>query len=304
MRRAEWRRRADDPTTLLGWWWRGVLAESWPLNTVGGIVISVAAASGLIGLAVGTAAFMFLVNGARALLQRDRLQPLLLAPAPEGQFRANAVYGRGRLVTEEDEMALTVVDGWLIGEGLRSHFALRPEDVLRFRTRPNWRTQLMLKDQSEIRLLGTLGSAQATLEEWHSLAALPVGESTFPSMFVHSKQFSLWIGWMVMGFLIMAIPNVVKPFSHLPAELIDFALALGTGVLFFSGRRFFRLVDLMTEARKDAVARITQGSSIFVDVLGSRIEIKGEANSLGHEENEQRPVFSSSAKLRLGVGEE
>ncbi|RYG27004.1 hypothetical protein EON82_01005 [bacterium] len=216
MRRAEWRVRVDDPKTLIGWWWQGVanhrIFRDRSVLLYAGLPFGVCLLIGLVGGEWGWA-ILALANLGFAASRKSKGSPELRAilpePAPTLRLIAQVAYCHQGTITRQDEMALTVVDGWLVGEGLRSEFALRPCDIDLLRDLAKNGVTLRLQDGSEVVLLdGDRG-------EWHALAQWrgrpsPEGESHFPPSSVHPN--TLAKAWRVLaGGICLALLGICWP---------------------------------------------------------------------------------------------
>ena len=284
MRRAEWRGRADDPKNLIGWWWRSVTETRFlglrVFLILSSVVLIVAQSHwGMVPLALNFAFKIFEARCGRP----DDLQPLLPDPPALGEFRARVSYHRDGMTTGTDEMALLFVDGWLVAEGVCSHFALRGIDVGRITGMGDLTIRLPLADGSDVRLQnirdreGRVHVPHALFKAWQKQAEVTEGEPTLPPRFVHPKVFSYWIAWLVCGFVVAAIPNATKLFLDIREVYKIPFLLVGSGIAFYSGRRIFRLTDLLIGAGKEARERLPEGASMSVDVMGRRVTISGEA---------------------------
>lgn len=255
MRRSEWRRRADDPKNLLGWWWRGFLAWDWriPIGVAGALVSAWASASGLpwyvdslgFGLAFGC------FSGTRR--RRDALAPLLSEPAPAGQFRARVAYRREDVLLGRDSMSLTFVEGWLYAEGTRSTFALRAVDVREMPGRFEVGCALRLTDGSVVSLGGLQDRDRRALEAWHRAGEVPEGKPTFPPAKPRLDEVARWLIWSFGGaglFLLAGFANSFFPRSF-PLHQTSFLVGLFGAVAFaLGGSRLNRLVAITTRARR------------------------------------------------------
>lgn len=250
--------RADDPKTLLGWWWRGAIEKEKAvviasLGVVGGLVLTLAGAGwalflvplGFLPMIVGA-----LTDGARG----DLLSTMLPDPPLEGQFRATAIYSCGGLSAGKDEVALTVVDGWLIGEGLRSEFALRPSDVVK-RTKLNAVTSWIdLTDGSTIRL-GAIGSAgREVIENWAETTAQVAGEPTYPPARVHPQEFARWRAYLLCGTFLAGVGAFINQTGWAGFALRQGIWLLGVVLVLISGRRWWRLMRLDYQVQKELMA--------------------------------------------------
>ena len=275
MRRAEWRRRADDPKGLLGWWWRDASRHA-PFPLISGIATALVVWGQVLG-AVLLTAVSILVGTIQIVRGRDSLGPLLPDPAPQGQFRARVLYRRDGLTTGTDEMALVVVDGWLVAEGMRSHFALRPVDVGFSPRIVGDSYALWLTDGSWLAFRGLDERGRRIIKAWREFEKDPPGEPTFPPRFVHPQVFAKWTAWLVCGFVVGAIPNGTKPFLDIQQLAALPFFLVGGGLMFFSLRRIFRLTNLLIGAGTEAREGLSEGESMSVDVMGRRVTISGEA---------------------------
>ncbi len=254
MRRAEWRRRADDPKGLLGWWWRGVVFEDRFLGfqVLGAVVTLVAWFKGFSWAMMPMATTMVLGKWVRRNSRPDDLAPMLPDPAPEGQFRTKVEYRQKGLATGRDEMALTVVDGWLHAEGVRSHFALRPEDVWKLTTGSDRRGSLVLSDGSEVRLEGLDDPARIVLQRWHRPDRWMESEPTFPPARIHPQELARRKVNAVVLAGAIGLPRFLAglfPLHSLAGALVKF----GSFIIVLIGmivvwQRFWRLMQLEAEA--------------------------------------------------------
>ncbi len=259
MSRAEWRRRGDDPATALGWWWRGVWERRVLLLAL--LPFAVCGAIGRVGggwgwFALAAANFAFLM--ARPARASDRLRALLPDPPPPGQFRAQVAYRRDGVTTGRDEMALTVVDGWLYAEGLRSHFALRPEDVATTPGKMGEDYALALTDGSKVVLNALEDRDRRALEGWRKYEKRPEGEPTFPPARVHPREVArrgawLWFSIMVFGLVSPAMIYLPKGVAKLGIVVLVFGI--GFGIMAWVNRGFSRLIQIEEKAR-DASAEV------------------------------------------------
>ena len=230
MRRAEWRRRADDPTTMLGWWWRSLIDDSDRTLAVVATGFPLSLLLTFFGLGwawiVGVLAAIPFVAGNLLRLERpNQLASLLPAPPPPGQFKAAVTYRRQGIATGRDEMALTVVDGWLVGEGVRSDFALRAEDVAFVRAGAGGRLWLSLGDGTDLVLCGV--HREETLERWWAAKAPVEGEPTFPPARAHPQELARRTAWLfgmaavcivVFGWVGYVVPKGVGRFGLMVAS--------------------------------------------------------------------------------------
>lgn len=121
-------------------------------------------------------------------LKPDDLSPLLPDPPPTRLFRSSVAYLNGSLIVGEDEIAFSFVDGWLIGQGVRSDFALRHEDVEAVAAPIHGHGFLYLRNGQRVRLQDLHAYAREYLLAWHE-AEIPVaGEPTFPPSGVEPRQ--------------------------------------------------------------------------------------------------------------------
>ena len=192
---------------------------------------------------------LLLSEGLRYLRFPDRLAPLLPDPAPEGQFRVSVEYRRDGIVTGRDEMALTTVDGWLHAEGVRSYFALRPEDVRRLKIDSTTqvdlsrRARFVLSDGGEIWLSRIDDLADVALSRWHRPRESMAGEPTFPPARVHPQELARWTSWMAMGLVCMFLSLGLRLlFGSSLAEMTSYVLlAIGGFVVWFGSSRLHDL---------------------------------------------------------------
>lgn len=218
LRRSEWRRQADDPKMPIGWWAKGTFRKRnlhwlflWP--TLG------AAWVGLLGAGWWMLAMSLLawsVVRTFRINEWDPLRNLLPDPPPPGQFRASVAYRRDGVQTGTDEMALTVVDGWLYAEGVRSHFSFRREDVRDLRTGSDRRGRLALPDGAEVLLAGIDDAARIVLERWWQSKALGGGAPTFPPASVHPEEYAKRTMGMIASFLPLLTGFLGWSLSHDP----------------------------------------------------------------------------------------
>lgn len=182
-RRAEWRRRADDPKGLLGWWWNGFWRE-------GGLFFLQLLALILLFVGAGTNArwtpLTFLALGVTSILAKKFTArsdtSILLPEASAESFRSSVIYRQEGISLGSDFLSLSFVDGWLYAEGLRSTFALRAQDVSDLSGKFDLGCVLTLIDGSRIDLRSPEDRERRALEAWHEAQAQPEGESTFPPL--------------------------------------------------------------------------------------------------------------------------
>ena len=241
MRRAEWRRRADDPKNLVGWWWRGAIENRFVgiqfiLSIVGSCFLLRNVGAGFLWVS----ASCFVGALASKLKRPNRLSELLPDLPPLGEFRARVSYHRDGMTTGTDEMALVVIDGWLIGEGVRSHFALRPEDVP-----TSWvpsdgarafaatqgadygakrAIRLRLSDGGEIRLRGLEAAAFESVRTWMQ-ADSPKGEPTFPPAHPHPQALVPWAFWSYGASAGIFLPLFIASWLHLGGGFSEVRIA-------------------------------------------------------------------------------
>ena len=300
MRRSEWRRRADDPKGLLGWWWRGFSSAGWPFALVLGPMLGFALFSGSVVRATGTVVLAVAAGTLRLARARDDLAPLLPDPAPEEQFRAAVRYHRGPLVTGRDEMALVVVDGWLHAEGARSYFALRPEDAVRLGTRPDHQAWVELSDGSVIHFEGLGAPARAALERWHDPDRWMDGEPVFPPADPSLEECARWGARGVAGTFLIFVPNIVAAYLHWGSRFADLRFAgalIAFGIACWSRSRLGRLAEIAREiARQKALAG--QAPPLQRDVECD------DSSPLGSGDLSARvsPTVESKAKPRRRIG--
>lgn len=86
------------------------------------------------------------------------------------------------LTTGEDDATVAFVDGWMVVEGARTSFALRPCDV-----RVRWDLSVELAGGGWVSfVVGEHASAfRGALRDWGHLAESPAGEPVFPPARVH-----------------------------------------------------------------------------------------------------------------------
>jgi hypothetical protein len=206
--RTEWRARADEPKGFAGWWWRGVWESGAGLTAIWFVAVAAAMTSGEIWIILLAALLGPLIHGVlRAFFSRDDLRPMLPEPAPADQFRGSVIFLRDGMTTGTDDVALTVVDGWLFVEGTRSHFSLAARDIGRLQTWSDRTGLLTLSDGSEVKLLGIPNEARIALEAWHRSQVEPLGKSSFPPASVHRQQFARWASYCVLGFFFSQIAD-------------------------------------------------------------------------------------------------
>ncbi|RYG27006.1 hypothetical protein EON82_01015 [bacterium] len=155
----------------------------------------------------------------RRSIKLDELSPLLPDPPPTRLFRSSVTYLNGSLELGEDEIAFSFVDGWLIGQGVRSEFALRRQDVSAVAAPIHGVGCLYLENGQRVRLHELHAYAREAILAWHE-ASIPVaGEPTFPPIGIEPRQILktrvragadvslvlvfLWIamGWELIGAL-------------------------------------------------------------------------------------------------------
>lgn len=201
MRRAEWRQRADDPKTPLGWWWRGIVEGD---RFMGLQLFSLLLSMGLWFMGTPWAFMpMGVVFSLCALARRKkppaRLKELLPEPAPGDQFRAFVAYRRNGQTTGTDFVALTFVGGWLHAEGVRSGFSLRAQDVQRPASGSGRTDCLILPDGGEVQLNGLDDAGRSSLILWLGVGERVPGLPTLPPSAVHPAQFARWVAYLVAG---------------------------------------------------------------------------------------------------------
>lgn len=279
MRRSEWRPRADDPKSLLGWWWRGIVEED---RFMGLQAFSLVLSMGLLFAGVSWALAPLVVVATFCAFVRqnkvlDRLKELLPEPAPEDQFRATVAYRRKGLTTGTDVIALTFVHGWLHAEGVRSGFSLRARDV---RHPPSWSDRagcLILPDESEIHLNGLDYDARSALAAWSGAREKVQGEPTMPPATVHRAQFARWGAYFLTGLVAKLASSWFRG-----AEKGDWARVILHQGLWFLGLiltllavyRLWRLNEVHEEAKKaqpEGVVPLSVASPSVVG-LGEKVE--------------------------------
>ena len=249
MRRAEWRRRADDPATLSGWWWRGASHQlSFPLCSGVTMLLIV---SGQVGGAVLFLVVALLVGAVQIARSRDSLRPLLPDPPPQGQFRAWVSYRRDGLTTGTDEVALVVVDGWLVAEGVRSHFALRPTDVGFSPRLVGDSYALRLTDGSWIAFRGLDERGRRIVKAWREFENDPPGEPTFPPAGPSLPECARAGAWAIAGFALITLPSLVATLLRLGTGFAEIKIGvalLGAAMGCLSGRKINRLLEIQTRS--------------------------------------------------------
>lgn len=281
MRRAEWRRQADDPTGLLGWWWRG-LAENglrYDLLVWGCLVAFMAALAGIVWpmLPIGAYALVLALWGNKR--EPDRLAGLLPDPAPSEQFRTRVIYKREEMVTGCDEVALTVIDGWLVAEGVRSYFALRPQDVIWLSIGSISNGLLVTTDQGEIRLHALGEAAQGMIKRWHQPRSPIEGQPIFPPARAHPQEEARWRIWMVAGVAMVTVLPIEMLLSR--GSIAD-ALACASFVVglivfvFGSAKRHDLSVESTKAMRESSERRSPQGKASVQAGLSPRPPLQNE----------------------------
>ncbi|RYG39744.1 hypothetical protein EON79_23825, partial [bacterium] len=255
MRRSEWQRRADDPKGLFGWWWRIVWGRRFTLFGLAPCTVSYFVAlngGGWIWLLLSVIS-LSVVTIWRGKHEVDELRETLPDPALKGQFTSYATYRRDGLITGVDFMAFTVVDGWLVGEGLRSTFALKPTDIEGFGVKSQKGCLIRLTDGSVIDTSAPFHAEWTMLGEWHA-GQVPEGESILPPMRVHPMAMARWASWILFSSLIVPSALAAKFLSgswESRIGVLTFALALFAAVMAWSGRNFLRLVQVDNRARRE-----------------------------------------------------
>lgn len=190
----------------------------------------------------------------------DELRKRLPEPPPGERFRDRAVFRRESMVIGRDTLAYTFVDGWLVGEGLRSEFALRPQDVARLELSGNDAPALQesaaavleLTDGGEIVLAKPGHAAWSALERWHE-GGRPEGAPTFPPAGAHEQELARWAVWGTLGAGIIGVPNLIAAYLHLGGEygqVRGLSILLAFAWAWSSGRRFFRLGEITMAANR------------------------------------------------------
>ena len=238
MRRSEWRRRADDPKGPLGWWWRGVVERDRMFWVKVGLTLGLAAMM-LMDQKAFTAILLipvlFVSAGLELRRARRRLRALLSDPAPEGQFLASVAYRRGGVTTGRDEMALCMVDGWLVAEGVRSSFALRTSDVLRPEaSMDGGEPSLRLVDGSEIFVSDLNAREKESFRAWLRDRRPIGGGAVFPPARAHPQEIARWWAWIVASVAVAGAGGILvalfvpKGPVHLGALLAAWGIGGGT----------------------------------------------------------------------------
>lgn len=283
MRRAEWRRRGDDPTTSLGWWWRDVVDRRALLYAA--LPFAVVAVIGAVGggwgwMALAAANLAFLAT--RPPRTGDRLRELLPDPAPPGLFRARVAYRRNGVLIGKDEMGLAVVDGWLVGEGVRSYFALRPRDPYRWEIEYAREAKMGMSDGSSIELWWDGGEGPGrTLSSWRESRIPVAGESMFPPARVHPEEMARWQRRCLLAPALFGIaaggPNLLFAGAETRILLMTGLSVVAFGVALRTFRAFEALVAVegraLREEREALVGPLTPG--------GRRLEGERQAEACG-----------------------
>ena len=261
IRRAGWRRHADDPKILLGWWWRGVTETrllGWRvfLCLLGAILILTQTRWGMVPIALNFALIAFEEHFRRP----DDLLPLLPDPPPLGEFRARVSYHRDGMTTGTDEMALVVVDGWLVADGVRSHFALRGIDVGRITGMGDLTIRLPLADGSDVRFQnirdreGRVHVPHALFKAWQKQAEVVEGEPTFPPARPHPQAMVPWAFWSCVGTAGIFLPSLIASWLHADGRFseVRFAFTLMFfGASWLSWRQMERLARIGRRAERE-----------------------------------------------------
>ena len=259
MRRAEWRRRADDPKNILGWWWRSV-AESRFLFLLFAGATTCLITYGQVAGAMLTTLLSLLVGAVQTVRHRDRFQPLLPDPPPLGEFRARVSYHRDGMTTGTDEMALLFVDGWLVADGVRSHFALRGIDVGRITGMGDRTIRLPLADGSDVRLQnirdreGRVHVPHALFKAWQKQAEVVEGEPTFPPARPHPQAMVPWAFWSCVGTAGIFLPSLIASWLHLGGRFSEVRIAFTLmffGASWLAWRQIHRLAKIRLRVERE-----------------------------------------------------
>lgn len=253
MRHAEWQRRPGDPKTPLGWLGKRFVARGWPLYILMGVAMAVGIVWGSVWASMGSALALLIANTLRLAWRPDALRPLLAEPAPEGQFRAVVEYRKDGLVTGRDQMAVTAVDGWLVGEGVRSSFAVRSEDVTRLRNQRRWsRSMLWLANGTQMSVAGRGQEAHPALIAWRIGSDRPEGEPVFPPAKSHPQEVGRAIGLALAGIVSIATAALLlSVFGEGMKEIGSLCLFAGGLMTWFGSRRIHDLSVISIQAGRE-----------------------------------------------------
>jgi hypothetical protein len=160
-------------------------------------------------------------------LKPDDLSPLLPDPAPTRLFRTSIAYLDGSLVVGEDDIAFSFVDGWLIGQGVRSDFALRREDVEAVTAPIHGHGFLYLRNGQRVRLQDLHAYAREYLLEWHEAEIPVVGRPTFPPLGIEPRQ--------ILKTQAKALSDLALLILAFPTTFLAWSIVGGFGVLLGGG---------------------------------------------------------------------
>ena len=224
--------------------------------------------SGQVGGAVLFSAVALLVGAVQIARRRDSLRPLLPDPPPQGQFRARVSYRRDGLTTGTDEMALVFVDGWLVAEGVRSHFALRGIDVGRITGTGDLTIRLPLADGSDVRLQnirdreGRVHVPHALFKTWQKRAEVVEGEPTLPPRFVHPQETARWASSIVIGVFLSSLGAFLLQEGWLGFALRQGTWLVGLALTLVGASRWWRLMKVDLCEQKHARQEVLAGQAL------------------------------------------
>lgn len=255
-RRAEWRRRADDPKTPLGWWWRGIAErDRWLWLRISGLAfLALAASTGFSGRSPFTWLMLGTLLVCECLVRRRdprRLRTLLPDPSPVDSFIADVTIRLERLTTGADVAAVSFFDGFLHVEWVRSSIE---EDRLRLRLpEGQWVTFAPAARGREF---------CGAVREWSRGRG---GASTLPPATVHPQEMARWGAWIGAGIVVIAagilggaVVNVLHPYDpgSTGKGIASLSLATGCAMAYLGAHRRHDLTLVSAAARRAASARL------------------------------------------------
>jgi hypothetical protein len=200
-RRAVWRPRPDDPTTIIGWisqnGWYGTISGRIALLYTLTLVVLAAAITPWVLLALPAVA----INLGRPSRAPQDLTPLVTIPPPGPAFACRMSIERGNenTVTGIDEGIATFVDGWLHYAGLRTEFSFRAKDVRGFgapTNNPRFRLDGVLVELSA-RNVYDVKDLLDVAQRWYEFSQAEGTEPLMPPQAVHlSATAKAWLDFV------------------------------------------------------------------------------------------------------------
>lgn len=282
MRRAEWRMRADDPKSLLGWWWRAALeGEISGLSAFGllsgALLMKV---EPLLGLIPAAAALTVDFLG-RRYHRSSQLDSMLDDPPPAYRCLTGIEYWRQGTRIGSDVMALSFTEGWLYAEGVRSTFAVRASDIPTLRPPMEHKGTFGLADGTFIVVLNEDEAFRNWLWRWHTQGAVSPGEPIFPPARVHpqevAKKAALTMSTSIFLFATIAVClNLVNPSDRWGAAGVGLGLFVLSAM--WAGKKLARVrrVDALAQSEIQALAEQVPPLQVAAErtIEGSRAEAR------------------------------